>query len=133
MTWKDSTQFPLRAIIAEKRVQYHVRRSELLCRLRDFPNCLCLVHSWCLGQCFYFYCATKVPFIYKYEKERYCYAHRVLCCIAEPSLCHKQCDRLRRRKLNPPSPPFSPLLVLCHVCLSFSFQTFTLLGRLSDV
>lgn len=84
-------------------------RTPLQAPCRDFPNCLCLVHSWCLEQCFYFYCATKVPFIYKYEKERYCYAHRVLCCIAEPSLCHKQCDRLRRRKLNPPSPPILSL------------------------
>lgn len=49
-------------------------------------------------------------------------------------LCQKHCGGLRRRKLK--LTPSSPLLphVSSTVCLpSLSSQTFTLLGRLSDV
>lgn len=77
------------------------------------------------------------------KKGIYCYARIVhysrLCFVPGTLLCHEQCDRLRRRKLNLslfflPSTlsltcPLSPYVA----SLSFSRQTFTLLGTLSEV
>lgn len=74
---------------------------------------------------YFFYCATHLTFSYEYQNEKgiYCYARIVhysrLCFVPGTLLCHKQCDRLRHRKLNLPPPPLTCPLPL-YVCLSLS-------------
>lgn len=93
----------------------------------------------CVGSLFFlvvqsFFFITQPTSLFHFDihmkKGIYCYARIVhysrLCFVPGTLLCHEQCDRLRRRKLNLslffPFPPLSPLLVLslCMWRLSLS-------------
>lgn len=80
------------------------RLHAMTCQPVDVMNLILLV---VYSSAFIFFIfPTRLPFSYEYRNEKgiYCYARIVhysrLCFVPGTLLCHKQCDRLRHRKLN---------------------------------